>query len=94
MKTAKSQWPYFDAMEFLRTSVDPNNLVPFPPQPFGLDISQFLLVENSDQYDLSFAFNDANDLSFLFIILQHIKYFSDEKKLKFREGINRILMEL
>lgn len=82
-------------MEFLRASIDPNNLVPFPPQPFGINISEILVVENSAQYDLSYASaHDENDLSFLFIILQHIKYFSNEKKLKFRMEINRILMEL
>lgn len=99
-KTIKSNWPYFGAMEFLRSVVDPNNLVPFPPQPLGININEVLVIENGslnaiEQYDdLSFATNDDADANFLFDILQHVKDFSDEKKFKFRTEVNRILMDL
>lgn len=99
-KTIKSNWPYFGAMEFLRSMVDPNKLVPFPPQPFGININEVIVIENTSQNadqqhdDLSLASNHDVDANFLLGILQHIKHFSNEKKFKFRTEVNRILMDL
>lgn len=86
-------------MEFLRSMVDPNNLVPFPPQPFGININEVLVIETPSQnavqqYDLSFAANNDVDANFLLGILQDIKHFSNEKKSKFRTEVSRILMDL
>lgn len=85
-------------MEFLRATMDPNEQVPFPPQPFGITISEILVVENSAQnyqpHDLLYAVNDESDASFLLIALQQIEKFSKEKKLKFHMEVNRILKEL
>lgn len=87
-------------MEFLRSIIDPTNLVPFPPQPFGININEVLVIENAsqtvavEQYDISFGVNNEVDANFLMGILQNFKQFSNEKKLKFRTEVNRILMDL
>ncbi|XP_017097637.2 uncharacterized protein [Drosophila bipectinata] len=43
-RISMSQWPYFRCLEFMRHIFDPQQLVPFPPEPFDFD------TELSDEY--------------------------------------------
>lgn len=61
-RNENSNWPYFRALEFLRSIFDPDNLVSFSPVPFDMDtycsdfeqnkLDDFIVdVENDDSFD-------------------------------------------
>lgn len=43
-RISMSQWPYFRSLEFMRHIFDPQQLIPFPPEPFDFE------TELSDEY--------------------------------------------
>lgn len=69
-RIGSSNWPYFQALEFLRNIFDPHNMVPFSPVPFDIE-SQ--CVDNNEQNRLDDLIIDVdNDDSFDFEIMGDI----------------------